>query len=67
MGPAMNVAFLDLTALIERVLAYASTNLRIERILIQLGLDPSNLTYDVLFERVLDIAMANITFANVFP
>ena len=66
MGPAMNVAFLDLTALIERVLAYASTNLRIERILIQLGLDPSNLTYDVLSERVLDIALENITFANVF-
>jgi CRP-like cAMP-binding protein/uncharacterized protein (DUF697 family) len=62
----MNVAFLDLTALIERVLAYASTNLRIERILIQLGLDPSNLTYDVLSERVLDIALENITFANVF-
>ena len=42
------------------------TNLRIERILIQLGLDPSNLTYDVLSERLLDIALENITFSNVF-
>ena len=38
----------------------------LERLLVKLGLDPSNVTYDALFNRLLDLLIANITFANVF-
>ena len=33
--------------------------------LIQLGLDPNNVTYDAIFNRLLEIFLANITIANV--
>jgi hypothetical protein len=29
------------------------------------GLDPDNVTYDVIFNRLLEIFLANITFANI--
>ena len=32
--------------------------------LIQLGLDPANLTYDVVFDRLVDVVLANINVAN---
>jgi CRP-like cAMP-binding protein/uncharacterized protein (DUF697 family) len=47
------------------ILDYATKNLRIERILIQVGLDPNNITYDAIFNRLFDLALVNITFANV--
>src|SRR5882757_8894824 len=31
-----------------------------------MGLDPSNITYDALFNRLLGIVLANITLANMF-
>jgi hypothetical protein len=34
--------------------------------LIQLGLDPNNITYDALLSRLLEIVLANITLANMF-
>ena len=40
-------------------------NLRIAKILIQLGLDPNNVTYDAIFNRLLEIFLANITIANM--
>ena len=57
----MNIAILDPAAMLD----YATKNLRVERLLIQVGLDPSNITYDAIFNRLLDIVLANITFANV--
>jgi CRP-like cAMP-binding protein/uncharacterized protein (DUF697 family) len=48
----------------DSVLEYATKNLRVERLLIQAGLDPENVTFDAIFSRLLDIALANITFAN---
>lgn len=51
---------------LQRALDYASQNLTIERLLIQLGLDPTNVTYDAFFGRLAEIAIANITFANLF-
>jgi CRP-like cAMP-binding protein len=38
----------------------------LEKLLVRLGLDPSNVTFDALFSRLLDLLIANITFANVF-
>ena len=31
-----------------------------------MGLDPNNITYDALFNRLLEIVLANITLANMF-
>jgi hypothetical protein len=61
----MNSANLDPAAILNRILEIAAHNLRIERVLIQLGLDPNNVTYDVLFNRLLEIVLANINFANM--
>jgi CRP-like cAMP-binding protein/uncharacterized protein (DUF697 family) len=64
-GHDMSIATLDPTATLDHALEFASKNLRVETLLIKLGLDPSNITYDALFNRLLDIAVANITFAHV--
>ena len=60
----MNSASLDPTTIFNRILEHAAQNLRIEKLLIQLGLDPAHVTYAAVFERLTDIALANINFAN---
>lgn len=61
----MSSANLDPAAILNRILEYAAQNLRFEKLLIQLGLDPTNITYDAIFNRLLDITIANINFANM--
>jgi len=61
----MSSANLDPAAILNRALEYAAQNLRVEKILIQLGLDPANITYDVVLNRLVDIVLANINFANM--
>ncbi|AMN40731.1 Crp/Fnr family transcriptional regulator [Rhodoplanes sp. Z2-YC6860] len=61
----MGSANIDLPAILNRILEYATQNLRVEKLLIQLGLDPTNVTYDAVFNRLVDIAIANINFANM--
>jgi len=61
----MSSANLDLAATLNRALEYAAQNLRIEKLLIQLGLDPTNITYEAIFSRLVDIVLANINFANM--
>lgn len=56
----------DLSTLLDRILDTAADNLRIAKILIQSGLDPNNVTYDALFNRLFEILLANITLANMF-
>jgi hypothetical protein len=56
----------DLSTILNRILDTAADNLRIAKILVQMGLDPSNITYDALFDRLLEIVLANITLANMF-
>jgi hypothetical protein len=51
---------------LDRILDTAADNLRVAKILVQLGLDPNNITYDALFNRLLEIVLANITLANMF-
>ena len=51
---------------LNRILDTAADNLRFAKILVQLGLDPNNITYEALFNRLLEIALANITLANLF-
>ena len=56
----------DLSTTLDRILDTAANNLRFAKILIQLGLDPNNITSDALFNRLLEIFLANITLANMF-
>jgi hypothetical protein len=62
----MNFISADLSTTLDRILDAASDNLRIAKILVQLGLDPNNITYDAIFNRLLEIFLANITLANMF-
>ena len=56
----------DFSTMLDRILDTAADNLRIAKILVQMGLDPNNITYDALFDRLLEIVLANITLANMF-
>src|SRR6266480_5991255 len=62
----MNFSSADLSTILDRILDTAADNLRVAKILIQLGLDPNNVTSDALFNRLLEIVLANITLANMF-
>src|SRR5271155_1410060 len=61
----MQLTNVDLSTIFDRILDKAADNLRIAKILIQLGLDPNNVTYDAIFNRLLEIFLANITLANM--
>jgi Cyclic nucleotide-binding domain len=56
---------LDPSAILDRILTAASQNLRIEKILVQLGLDPSNVTFDSVLNRLIDVGLAHINLANM--
>src|SRR6185369_53449 len=56
----------DFSTILNRILDTAADNLRIAKILVQMGLDPNTITYDALFNRLLEIVLANITLANMF-
>jgi hypothetical protein len=62
----MKSSSVDFSTILNRILDTAADNLRIAKILVQMGLDPSNITYDALFNRLLEIMLANITLANMF-
>src|SRR6266853_4700807 len=62
----MNSSSTDFSTILDRILDTAADNLRIAKILVQMGLDPNNITYDALFNRLLEIVLANITLANMF-
>jgi CRP-like cAMP-binding protein len=55
----------DMSTTLNRILDTAADNLRIAKILVQLGLDPNNVTYDAIFNRLLEIVLANINLANM--
>ena len=61
----MSLSSVELSTILERILDKAADNLKIAKILIQLGLDPNNITYDAIFNRLLEIFLANITIANM--
>ena len=56
----------DMSTVLDRILDAAADNLRVAKILVQLGLDPNNVTYDAIFNRLLEILLNNITLANMF-
>ena len=55
----------DLSTL-DRILDTATDNLRIAKVLTQLGLDPNHVTYHDIGHRLLEIVLANINIANMF-
>jgi hypothetical protein len=56
----------DFPTILNRILDTAADNLRVAKVLIQLGLDPNNITYDALLNRLVELLLANITLANMF-
>jgi hypothetical protein len=62
----MEPCIADFSTILDRVLNTAADNLRIAKILIQMGLDPNNVSSDALFNRLVEIVLANITLANMF-
>jgi hypothetical protein len=61
----MTQATFDLSKLLNHALEIAAQNLRVEKLIMQIGLDPSNVTYEAVFTRLVDITAANINFANL--
>ena len=51
-------ANIDPAAILNRALESIAQNLRVEKLLIQLGLDPANISYDIVFNRLVDILVA---------
>jgi len=56
----------DMSNMLDRILDAATDNLRFAKILVQMGLDPNNVTWDAIFNRLLEIFLHNITLANMF-
>ncbi len=61
----MRSANIDPAGVLNRFLESAAQNLRVEKLLIQLGLDPANLTYGAVFGRLWDIVLVNVNFVNM--
>jgi hypothetical protein len=61
----MNPINTDLSTTLDRILDAATNNFRIAKILVQLGLDPNNVTYDAIYNRLLEIVVANINLATM--
>src|ERR1700739_3800752 len=55
-----------MSIMLDRILDAATDNLRLAKILVQMGLDPNNVTWDAIFNRLLEIFLHNITLANMF-
>jgi len=56
---------LDLPTIMNRVLEHAAQNLTFDKLLVQIGLDPSNVTLHAIVSRLIDVAVANINFASM--
>jgi hypothetical protein len=62
---AMKSTNVELSTILDRIIDKAADNLRFAKILVQLGLDPDNVTYNAIFNRLFEIFLANITIANM--
>jgi CRP-like cAMP-binding protein len=62
----MTTSQVDISSVMNRILDTAADNLRVAKLLMQMGLDPDNITYDAIFNRLLEILLHNITLANMF-
>jgi hypothetical protein len=60
----MNSMILDMAGILDKIVERAAQNLTIEKLLLQLNLDPSNITFDAIWQRLVDVTIANINIAN---
>ena len=60
----MYSAIFDIVDILDRIAERAAQNLTISKLLLQLHLDPNNITFDVIYQRLLEVALANINIAN---
>jgi hypothetical protein len=60
----MNSAIFNIMDVLDRVVERAAQNLTIEKLLIQLHLDPTNITFDAIYQRLFEVVLANINIAN---
>jgi Cyclic nucleotide-binding domain len=56
--------YADLPAILNSIVERASQNLTVGKLLIQLNLDPNNITFEAVLHRLIDVILANITIAN---
>src|ERR1700760_1410990 len=56
----------DTSSTLDRIIDAAADNLRVAKVLIQMGLDPNDVTWHAIFNRLLEIFLHNITLANMF-
>lgn len=56
---------LGTSAIANHVLDAAEKNLTFNKFLLGLGLDPTNISYHAIFNRLMDIGLSNINFANM--
>jgi len=61
----MNSANLDPSAIFHRVVETAQQSLRVDKVLMHFGLDPTHLTFDAVLNRLVEIVVANINFTNM--
>lgn len=54
----------DTAGFLDRLAERAAQNLTIEKLLLQLNLDPSNITFDAIWHRVAEVAIANVNITN---
>ncbi len=60
----IDTVYMDIPATLDRIVERAAQNLTIEKLLLQLNLDPNNITFDAIYHRVFEVVLANINIAN---
>ena len=55
----------SLTTILDRALDRATQNLTFDKLLLQVGLDPNNVTWHAIFSRLIEVASADLNFANM--
>jgi hypothetical protein len=61
----MYSALLNISEIFNRLLDRAAQNLTFGKLLLRLGLDPSNLTFEAVTDRLVDVIAANINVASM--
>ena len=56
----MNFIGADVSGILDRILNAATDNLRVAKILLQIGLDPDNVSYGAIFNRLLEIFLPTL-------
>jgi cyclic nucleotide-binding protein len=64
-GGIMESLYLSLADIVDRILDRASQNLTFGKLLLRLGLDPNNLTFDAISDRLADVVASNINIASM--